>query len=255
MTRGEDLNASTAERSKSVASTYLTRIFTACCSLIWFGSLFLLVCTALAPGIAFGLAVVFIGPWVAILSLIVGATVDPGKLERTTSRAKWFCALLTFVWLVGFPATLRRAARIGNEPPLDSALVASFDSNQDHLNRLARLLSQSKGINRVGPSWSDPPEDSCSLQQLRSIKEIRDTFDKIGLEGTLVRRGSVWLLPQWRTYFFLATHTRKGFAFASATPSPILPTLDAQEPVPGQAQVAFRRLKGSWYLYWEFSPG
>jgi hypothetical protein len=161
--------------------------------------------------------------------------------------------------LLGIPAAflvLVLIAREAVEPPSDSAMLRHFERQQTTFERLVKMADADKGLVRVDEGWTMPPDTQDIGVSRERLAAYRGLLREAGTpRGFKVSSED----PGYDFYFWLrgsaiSDDATKGFAYRANPPSGIVRTLDGIRVDPGKYLIAYRHIRGPWYLFYEFTP-
>lgn len=148
--------------------------------------------------------------------------------------------------------------------PSDADLIQRLDAHEPDFVRLvamsdgdARVVRIAPDFTRLDDDWNWPRPDSLLGISHRRWDEYRSLFRTLGLDAGLEREqldsaGAVVIILTASTSGIVGSGSSKGYAYSTRTLSPLYSTLDTL-PRPRFAHgVAFRHIRGNWYLEYDW---
>ena len=196
----------------------------------------------------------------AIVGAVVAARVIPRLREKPTSatgRPDQRRALLGL--LVGTPAlfvVVILISREAVEPPSDSAMLGRFEREHVTFEKLVQMADADKALVRVDEGWTMPADTQSVGVSPGRLAEYRKLLREAGTPRGLkaLRDEAGYDFHFWLRGSAVSDDVQKGFAYRTNPPSEIVQTLDGIRAEPGRYFVAYRHIRGRWYLFYEFIP-
>jgi hypothetical protein len=189
------------------------------------------------------------------IALRVG--VAPSTEAQRRSRRLIFLALI-----LGVPSAFIAVVWIGREtmkPPSDAVMLRHFQRHEPAFAALAEMASADKGLDRVDDSWTIPSDTRSVGVSPERLAQYRRMLGEAGTpRGFQVRRrqdgdnGINFLF--WLQGSAVSDDIDKGFAYRIVPPATVVPTLDSIQPISREGFIAYRHIRGNWYLFYEFIP-
>jgi hypothetical protein len=161
--------------------------------------------------------------------------------------------------LLGIPAAFVVVIFIAREavkPPSDSAMLGHFERQQTTFESLVKMASADKGLARVDENWTMPANTQSvgvSRERLAAYRKLlRDAGTPRGFKALSDDAGYDFYF--WLRGSAISDDVQKGFAYRTTPPPGIVQALDGVHVEPGKYMVAYRHIRGSWYLFYEFIP-
>jgi hypothetical protein len=152
-------------------------------------------------------------------------------------------AFIAVVWI----------AREAVEPPSDATMLRHFDRHEAAFNTLAKMAGADKGLDRVGQDWTMPTDTrsvGVSFERLADYRKLLRDADTL-----LSRSHDGFNFLFWLRGSAISDDTEKGFAYRITPPPCTVQSLDGIRTDSKNALIAYRHIRGNWYLFYEFIPG
>ena len=142
--------------------------------------------------------------------------------------------------------------------PADQELQANFTKNEADFELLVRMAKEDSKVLRIAPdfTWLDNnadwprPESELGFSTQR-WKEYQSLFSRLGLPAGILNYQPDVVMFLASTKGLVTGGSSKGYAYSLKEPSPIV---DSLENVSFKtSRIAYKRLKGNWYLFYEVS--
>jgi len=147
-------------------------------------------------------------------------------------------------------------AREAVEPPSDAAMLRHFDDHEGVLDTLAKMASADKGLDRVDQDWTMPADTrsvGVSSERLADYRRLlRDAGTPRGFQVSQGQDGIDFLF--WLRGSAISDDTDKGFAYRTTPPPSTVQSLDGIRVDSRNALIAYRHIRGNWYLFYKFIP-
>lgn len=161
---------------------------------------------------------------------------------------------MTHLRLVVLPLLLLLLGGCGKRShPTDDALLRSFFIHEEDFDRLLAMLRADKKLERVDDTWTRPEDPSTIGVTPDRIRSYRSLFTMLGIP-----RG-FYAFHDPEQFTFLASArglsvsgSAKGYAYMTERPSLVVSNLDTYQSEDGRSFTAYRHIKGSWYLYFDY---
>jgi hypothetical protein len=165
--------------------------------------------------------------------------------------------ILTLV--LGIPTSFIAVAWIAKEavaPPSDAAMLRHFERHAATLDKLVEMVSADKGLDRVDQTWTMPADTKSigvSSERLADYRRLlRDAGTPRGFQISQGHDGIDFFF--WLRGSAISDDTDKGFAYRTTRPTNTLQSLDNIQVNSRDALIAYRYIRGNWYLYYQFIP-
>ena len=149
--------------------------------------------------------------------------------------------------------------------PSDTALIQRFQKNEGTFNKLARMSTEDSKVIRIADTftrldtnWAWPRPDSQLGFSKERWNEYLARFKQLGLDSGISREtnaGSAVVFITASSKGMTLRGSSKGYAYSEQSLSPVFDTLDDTPFDPksrAEHGVAFKPIKGHWYLYYEW---
>lgn len=161
--------------------------------------------------------------------------------------------------LVGVPlafALVTFIAREAVEPPSDAAMLRHFGRQQSAFEELVKMAGADKALVRVDQDWTLPADTLSAGVSRERLAAYRKLLHEAGVPRGFMalQDNSGYDFDFWLRGSAVSADTEKGFAYRTSPPPNIVRTLDGIRAGPG-GMVAYRHIRGNWYLFYEFIPG
>ncbi len=233
----------------------------------------LVACYVLLPALCGGnlLAAGFLFLPAAAVSLIVGGYVGALAAKRiamrlamtpSTDAQRRSRRVLFLALILGVPSAFVAVIWIGREsrkPPSDAAMLRHFERHESTFVALAQMASADKGLDRVDDNWTMPADTRSVGVSPERLAQYRRMLGEVGTpRGFHAGRRSdgddgIDFL-YWLEGSAVSDDIDKGFAYRTTPPVTVVPTLDGIHPMSRNGFVAYRRIHGNWYIFYEFIP-
>jgi hypothetical protein len=174
-------------------------------------------------------------------------------IERGGKR--WLIVAL----VLGIPAAFVAVvwiAREAIEPPSDVAMLRHFERHEGAFDTLVKMASADKGLDRVDQDWTMPADVrsvGVSSERLADYRRLlRDAGTPRGFQVSKGDDGFDFLF--WLRGSAISDDTDKGFAYRTTPPPNTVQSLDGIRADSRNALIAYRHIRGNWYLFYEFIP-
>jgi hypothetical protein len=196
----------------------------------------------------------------AVTGAAVTVRIAPHLRERPTSDAgQRSRKRLILGLLLGIPAAfvvVVWVAREMVEPPSDSAMLRHFERQEVTFDKLVEMAGSDKGLVRVDVDWTMPADTQSvgvSRERVAAYRKLlRDAGTPRGFKVSPENAGYDFYF--WLRGSAISDDVTKGFAYRTSPPPIIVQTLDGIHADPGKELVAYRHIRGNWYLFYEFIP-
>ena len=137
--------------------------------------------------------------------------------------------------------------------PTDDALLRNFASHEADFERLLTMIRADKKLQRVDDTWTRPEDPSTIGITPERIRSYRALFSTLGIP-----RGFYAFHDPEHFTFLSSTRglsvsgSAKGYAYLAQRPNLVVTNLDAYWSADGRSFTAYRHIKGSWYLYFDY---
>jgi hypothetical protein len=166
---------------------------------------------------------------------------------------------LILALVLGIPAAFIAVvwiAREAVEPPSDAAMLRHFDRHEGALDTLAKMAGADGGLDRVDQDWTMPADTrsvGVSSERLADYRKLlRDAGTPRGFQVSQGHDGFNFLF--WLRGSAISDDTDKGFAYRTTPPPRTVQSLDGIRTDSRNALIAYRHIRGNWYLFYEFIP-
>jgi hypothetical protein len=166
---------------------------------------------------------------------------------------------LLLALVLGIPAAFIAVAWIAREavePPSDAVMLRHFDRHEGALDTLAKMADADKGLDRVDQDWTMPADTrsvGVSSERLADYRRLlRDAGTPRGFQVSQSQDGFNFLF--WLRGSAISDDTDKGFAYRTSPPAHTVQFLDGIRTDSRNASIAYRHIRGNWYLFYEFIP-
>jgi|SRR5579862_437546 len=138
--------------------------------------------------------------------------------------------------------------------PSDNTLYERFFKKEASFNRLVQMANEDFKMTRIAPDFTYPSDKQVSFPMQR-WDEYRALFRDLGIDlgmNRLDRNDGVMLIVS--ATGIVGRGTAKGYAYSTKQLEPTVDSLDTAMPRPCVGRkncIAFKLLKGNWYLFYE----
>jgi hypothetical protein len=214
--------------------------------------------------LAEGFTLLVVAPIGALTGIVVGALVAIRVVLRlretpTSVVGRRDQTRLIVGLLLGIPAAFAVAILIAREavkPPSDAAMLRHFERQQTTFDELVKMASTDKGLVRVDEGWTmpaDPQSVRVSRDRLAAYRKLlRDAGTPRGFKVSQDDAGYDFYF--WLRGSAISDDVQKGFAYRTTPPPDVVQTLDDIRAHTREYMVAYRHIRGNWYLIYEFVP-
>ena len=166
---------------------------------------------------------------------------------------------LILALVLGIPAAFISVAWIAREaiePPSDAAMLRHFEHHEDRFDALVEMASADRGLNRVDQNWTMPADTKSVGVPPERLADYRRLLREAGIpRGFQVSQGHDGFdFFFWLRGSAISDDTEKGFAYRTIPPQSTVQTLDGIRTDSRNALIAYRHVRGNWYLFYEFIP-
>ena len=204
----------------------------------------------------------------APIGLLAGAVTGAIAAARAAQRLGAKCISdservrkrrLILALAMGIPAAficVAWIARVVVEPPSDAAMLRHFERHEGDFNALVEMAGADRGLNRVDQDWTMPADTksvgvaSGRLADYRRL--LRDAGTPRGFQVSQENGGFNFFF--WLRGSAISDDTDKGFAYRTIPPQSTVQTLDGIRADSRNSLLAYRHIRGNWYLFYEFIP-
>jgi hypothetical protein len=179
------------------------------------------------------------------------------KSISDTGRSKKCRLILGLVF--GVPTAFVAVAWIAQEavePPSDEAMLRHFYRHESEFDTLVKMAGRDKGLVRVDENWTMPADTKgvgVSFERLARYRQLlRDAGTPRGFSVSDDHDGFYFFF--WLRGSAITADTDKGFAYRTTPPPHTVESLDSIRTDSTNALIAYRHIRGSWYLFFEFRP-
>ena len=177
-----------------------------------------------------------------------------------TFKQAAFLALIGLAAIVAVPTLIFALMSFGESAPhpSDKALGETFFAHEADFNKLVEMCNVDSHVLRIAPdfTWLDNnaawprPESELGFSRQR-WDEYRSLFLKLGLTAGVLnyQPDSVMFLASTRG--LVTGGSSKGYAYSLKEPEVIVDSLD--NATFSKSRIAYKRLKGNWYLFYMIS--
>ena len=196
----------------------------------------------------------------AAVGVLVTVRVVPHLREKPTSvTARRRQKRIRLGLLLGIPAAfvvVIFVARKAVEPPSDSVMLRHFERQQATYEELVKMAGADKGLARVDGNWTMPADTrsvGVSRERLEAYRKLlRDAGTPRGFKALGDDAGYDFYF--WLRGSAISDDIQKGFAYRTSPPPDLVQSLDGVRVAPGKYRAAYRHIRGSWYLFYEYIP-
>ncbi len=164
-----------------------------------------------------------------------------------------------FTLLLGIPTAFVAVvwiAREAIEPPSDAAMLRHFDHHHGEFEGLVKMASSDKGLDRVDQNWTIPADTrsvGVSSERLADYRRLlRNAGTPRGFQVSQGHDGFDFFF--WLRGSAISDDTDKGFAYRTTPPSNTFQSLDGIRADSRNPLIAYRHIRGDWYLFYQFIP-
>ena len=137
--------------------------------------------------------------------------------------------------------------------PKDDALIQNFEAHEADFERLLTMLRADRKLERVDDTWTRPKDPSTIGVTPKRIKAYRKLFSTLGIpRGFYAFHDPERFTLLASTRGLSVTGSDKGYAYMAQKPDLVVTNLDTYWSEDGQSFTAYRHIKGSWYLYFDY---
>jgi len=148
-------------------------------------------------------------------------------------------------------------AREAAAPPSDASMLRHFERHEATFEKLVTMAGADKGLVRVDEDWTLPARTQSvgvSGERLAVYRKLlRDAGTPRGFKVSQDAVGYDFYF--WLRGSAVSADVQKGFAYRASPPPGIVQNLDGIRADPGKYLIAYRHIRGPWYLFYEFIPG
>jgi hypothetical protein len=166
---------------------------------------------------------------------------------------------LTLALVLGIPAAFIAVgwiAKEAHEPPSDAAMLRDFTPHEATFNTLVEMIAADKALDRVDENWTMPADTKSvgvSPERLADYRRLlRDAGTPRGFQVSPAH--DEFKFFYWLRGSAISDDMDKGFAYRTTPPASTVQTLDGIRSESRDAFVAYRHVRGNWYLFYEFTP-
>jgi hypothetical protein len=134
--------------------------------------------------------------------------------------------------------------------PTDATLLAEFDKNEAKFDELLRMFTADQGIGGVKPRTPAPA--MVSAERWQSYLVLMSDLD---VRYGVVRPKSGCEMGLSMSAGWLLDASYKGIVYCSVPPATLRESLDGRPQDLAEGVVAYRRIRGNWYIYYWWSSG
>ncbi len=162
--------------------------------------------------------------------------------------------------LLGIPAAfvvVIFVARKAAEPPSDSVMLIHFEGQEATFEQMVKMAGADKGLIRVDEDWTMPADTQSvgvSRDRLAEYhKLLRDAGTPRGFK--VLQNGAGYDFYFWLRGSAVSADMQKGFAYRTSPPPGVVQNLHGIRASSRRYLVAYRHIRGPWYLFYEVIPG
>lgn len=146
--------------------------------------------------------------------------------------------------------------------PTDESLEENFYSHEADFDLLARMAIEDADMIRIAPDFTWHKESADGKKSKAEYgfsderwNEYKQLFPKLGKNNGILNYQPDIILVIASSRGLVTGGSSKGYAYSPNEPSPILESLDNVSFKDSQKEIniAYKRLKGNWYLFYEVS--
>lgn len=208
----------------------------------------------LLPGAPIGLLT---GAFAGAILASRAAKLLGGQSTSDTDRSRKRRLILALV--LGIPAAFIAVgwiAREAHEPPSDAAMLRNFARHEATFNSLVEMASVDKALDRVDENWTMPDDTKTvgvSPERLANYRRLlRDVGTPRGFQVSQGRDGFNFFF--WLQGSAISDDMDKGYAYRTTPPASTVQTLDGIRAESRDGFIAYRHVRGNWYLFYQFTP-
>jgi len=132
----------------------------------------------------------------------------------------------------------------------DQEMLDHFARHEKGFEELAAMVRQDKKLVRVDTDWTDPTDPATAGVSAERIAEYRRRFQELGiLRGFQAKHDPEYFTFIVNTVGLGISGSGKGYAYLEQTPDLIVKDLDTYKSPDGRSFLAYRQIKGNWYLF------
>lgn len=173
--------------------------------------------------------------------------------EQTDSRAYLNCRRVSYFFALSVLVSLLVGCKdpFEGQPHLpDDQLIANFQAHKPEFERLRLMILEDKGLTRVDVDWTQPNDPTTIGVTPERIAEYRRLFTQLGLaRGFSAYRHDIEFLASCQGW--VASGSSKGYLYKAKPPLTLEDNLDQYSSQERAVGYGYRKIEGSWYLYFE----
>lgn len=132
----------------------------------------------------------------------------------------------------------------------DQEMLDHFARHEKGFEELAAMLRQDKQLVRVVKDWTEPTDPAAAGVSAGRIAEYRRRFQELGIpRGFRARHDPECFSFIASTVGLGISGSGKGYAYLEGIPDLIVKDLDTYKSPDGRSFLAYRPIKGNWYLF------
>ncbi len=148
--------------------------------------------------------------------------------------------------------------RIPGVPPSDAAMIRQFEKHTATFQTLITMIGADRGLLRVTDEWTNPTDTRSVGVSAERLDTYRRLLREAGIPGGfgVERPGSdVNFFLFWFRESVNSPDLLKNLAYRHHPPAEIYPSLDGIEHDPRRVSLAYRHIRGNWYLVYREAGG
>lgn len=135
----------------------------------------------------------------------------------------------------------------------DQVMLDDFARHEKGFEELAAMLREDRKLIRVDKDWTDPADPATIGVSAERIAEYRRRFQALGIPRGFRAHHD----PEAFTFIASAmglgiSGSGKGYAYLDSPPELIVSDLDSYRSPDGRSFLAYRPIKGKWYLFLDY---
>lgn len=225
------------------------------------GASFLAIAFAAGNPLMAGLVLAVAGPILLIMGAGIGGIQahrllcsfrqeEKGTAARAHVAKRGLSLVLASVFLI---VALAAGVDYLFRPPSDQMLLAHFERHEATFRRIVQMKEADKKLLGVHEGWTDPHQPQTISVSSARISEYRRLLRQADTTGGFLvwkKTGGI-LFYCWVSGSGLTSTRTKGVAYLKKRPAETVASLDQ----PLHSSLAYRHIRGNWYLFYRYAAG
>lgn len=203
-----------------------------------------------SPFNCIGLVLTLVGLIISIAGLV---SFFRSFKRKSPSRTGLIPVLLLICFIAGWSTLEKYNWKTMDRIDKDAVMIENFYKHRGDFEKMVEMIKADAGLERVDYNWTRPEDIEEIGITAKRISEYRRLFVK-----TNVPRG-FYATDQRNAIEFMAgsqglsvTGLSKGYTYFESPPKLIVENLDTYWSENGRSFIAYRHIKGNWYLYLDY---